>query len=85
MDFKFGQRVILTDKEFYPTQHCPVWGSSLACVGTIISITKKIARIQWDNGARSDHFLKSLVLFDGNEQIEPNRAFLLKKMRDRYR
>ena len=87
MKFKAGQRVILIDKSYIPTSYCPVWGTHKASVGTILTTTSNIATIQWDNGVASNHFFKSLTLHNEGKiepnvsgEVEPNRAFLLKKM-----
>lgn len=79
-NFECGKRVILTDNNYCPTKHCPVWGSSYMCIGTILTTASVMANIQWDNGVVSSHFFKSLTLHNGEKVVDPNRAFLLKKL-----
>jgi len=84
---KLGARVILTDKSYCPSQTYPVWESSHMCIGTIIDNTvpttliySTIVKVRWDNGIVSSLFLDSLTLYNKDKRIDPNSAFVLRKM-----
>jgi hypothetical protein len=78
--FKSGQRVILTDNNYHPTRHCPVWGTIEASVGTVLIVSHEGISIQWDNGVIAAHFPGSLTAHNEGP-AEPNRSFLLEKKR----
>jgi len=77
---------MLTNTDIDPTKFHPVVGSKYECIGTITAIFAQagLVRVHWVNGSVSLYEHKSLSLYKAKHKgkVEPNRAFLLKKLKE---
>jgi len=74
-----GDRVVLTGKGIIPTPSWPLWGSDLACVGTVVhNDMGSLVGVLWDNGKEKIVLDISLSYYTGTDKdtVSPNIAFL---------
>ena len=80
-----GDRVMLTDTNINPTVSHPIVGSEYECMGTVGAVFNQagLVRVHWVSGRVSLYEHRSLSLYKAKpeDKVEPNYAFLLRKLK----
>jgi hypothetical protein len=81
MEFKNGDRVVLTTGRHGKSNKNPVWGSKYQCVGTLSNFKKSAfaslfpLRVNWDNGLTNAYDHPDLALSTTVDNDNPNFTF----------
>ena len=79
--FSTGDRVILTGEHITPNKQWPKWGSSHACVGTIMATYELAVNIRWDNSYELSASRDHISHYTRLNQNDPNLSFVKHKLR----